>query len=138
MGFHDLLLFQIIFLLIWEFFTPPSDDGFPLESKWQQVSSKSPGLFLVFWAILKQCCHLDGLFSSSYFQVLHSLYQSFGDWTKHTNCNWYHSLFHVPKVFSVLELSLLLLLLFLWVFSLVSLFNGISTFMGYLIPKSYM
>ena len=29
----------IIVLLLWEFFTPASTDGFPLESEWQQVSS---------------------------------------------------------------------------------------------------
>ena len=32
---------------------------------------------------------LDGLHTSSYFQVLQSLYQSFGDCTKRTNYNWY-------------------------------------------------
>ena len=30
---------MIIVLLIWEFFTSALADGFPLESKWQQVSS---------------------------------------------------------------------------------------------------
>ena len=40
---------------------------------------------------------LDGLHSSSYFQVLQSFYQSFGDCTKSTNYNWYKIHFHVPQ-----------------------------------------
>ena len=37
--------------------------------------------------------------SSSYFQVLQSLYQSFDDCTKSTNYNWYNRHFHVPQFF---------------------------------------
>ena len=44
----------------------------------------------------QQCCCLDGLHSSFYFQFFQSLYQSFGDWTERTNHNWYHRHFHVP------------------------------------------
>ena len=42
---------------------------------------------------------MDGLHFSSYFQVLQSLYQFFGDCTKSSNYNWYHSLFRVPHIF---------------------------------------
>ena len=59
---------------------------------------KSPGLFSAFWRS-QQCCYLDGLLPSHYFWVLQSLYQSFGDYTKSTNYNWYHRHFHVPQFF---------------------------------------
>ena len=47
----------------------------------------------------QQCSSLDGLHSSFYFQVLQSLYQSFGDCTKCTNHNWYNHQFHVSQFF---------------------------------------
>ena len=47
----------------------------------------------------QQCCCSHGLHSSSYFQVLQSLYQSFGNSTKNTNYNWYNRHFHVPQFF---------------------------------------
>ena len=59
---------------------------------------KSPGLFYVSGQS-QQRCHLNGLYSSSYFQVLQSLYQSFGDCAGSTNYNWYHRHFHVPLFF---------------------------------------
>ena len=46
---------------------------------------KCPLFFSVLWMIL------DGLHSSSYFQVVKSLYQSFDDCTDHTNHNFCHS-----------------------------------------------
>ena len=67
-------------------------------SHWSLSDSKSPGLFSVF-------CSLDGLQSSSYFNVLQSLYQSFGDSTKSTNYNWYHRHFHIPQFFPCNYLS---------------------------------
>ena len=42
---------------------------------------------------------MDGLHSSAYFQVHHSLYQSFGDSTKCANYNWHHRHFQVPQFF---------------------------------------
>ena len=74
----------IIIIIFWGFFTLELADCFSLECKWQQVSSslqdpsQYPGRF-------EQFCRLNGLYSSSYFQVLQSLYQSFGDCTKSTN-----------------------------------------------------
>ena len=47
----------------------------------------------------QQCCSLNGLHSTSYFQVLQSLYPSFGDRAERTNYNWYHSHFNVPQFF---------------------------------------
>ena len=44
-------------------------------------------------------CSLDSLHPSCYFQVLQSLYQSFGDRTNSTNHNWYNHHFHVPQFF---------------------------------------
>ena len=77
----------------WEFFTLVLAYGFCLESEWQQVSSslqdssRDSGRS-------QQCCSLDILHPSRYFQVLQSLYQSFGDCTKSINYNWYNHHFH--------------------------------------------
>ena len=80
----------IIISLFWEFFLPALADGFSLESEWQQASlSLHSG-----WS--QQCCSLDGLYLSYYFQVLQSLYQSFSNCTEHADYSWYHYLFHVP------------------------------------------
>ena len=62
---------------------------------WVTVSFlKSP----IFWPT-QSCCSLDSLYSSSYFLILQSLYQSFSDGTNSTNYNWYHCYFHVPHFF---------------------------------------
>ena len=42
---------KIIILFFWEHFTTTLADGFSLKFKWQQVSPKSRGLFLVFCSI---------------------------------------------------------------------------------------
>ena len=42
---------------------------------------------------------MDGLHTSSYFQVLRSLYLSISDCTKSTNYHRYHRHFHVPQLF---------------------------------------
>ena len=62
---------------------------------------KSPGLFSVFRPISTLLC-LDGLHWFSYFQILQSLYQSFGDCTERINQNWFHRHFHVSQLFSSL------------------------------------
>ena len=86
----------------WEFFTSALADGFPLEFEWHQVfsslldSSQYSGQS-------QQCCSLDSLHLSHYFQVLQSLYQSFGDCIKSTNYNWYNSHFHISTDFSITE-----------------------------------
>ena len=51
---------------------------------------------------------MDGLNSSSYFQVLQSLYRSFGDCTKRTKYDWHHRHFHVPQFFNFLTRSMYL------------------------------
>ena len=69
-----------------------------LEFEWQQVSSSLQDSFQYSnWS--QQCCSLNGLYTSSYFHILLSLYQSFSDYTKSTNYNWYHHHFHVPRFF---------------------------------------
>ena len=59
---------------------------------------KSLELFSVFKPISVM---LYRLYSSFYFQVLQSLYQSFGDCTECTNYDWYHRQFHIPQFFSI-------------------------------------
>ena len=88
----------IIILLFWEFFTSALADGFPLESERQQVST-SLGDSSQYSGRSQQYSSLDGLHSSSYFQLLQSLQQSFGDCTERTNYNWYHRHFHIPQFF---------------------------------------
>ena len=88
----------IIILLIWEFFKPASANGFPQESKWQQISlSFQDSSQYSVWS--QQCCSLDGVHSSSNFQVLQPLYQSYGDYTKFTSYNSDHRYFHVSYFF---------------------------------------
>ena len=60
---------------------------------------KSPGL-LVFWPT-QQCCSFNGLHSSSFFQVLLSLYQSFVDHAEYANYNWYHCHFYILQFFQL-------------------------------------
>ena len=65
-------LYYYYFALL-KVFTPALADGFPLESKWQQIWSSSLD-FSQYFGRSQQCCSLNGLHSSSYFQVLQSLY----------------------------------------------------------------
>ena len=65
----------------------------------------------------QQCCCLDGLHTSSYFQRHQSLYQCFGNCTERLNYIWYHYHVQIPLFFQsssmVYELiSLFALLLF--------------------------
>ena len=94
--------YLVIIILFWEFFASALADSLSLEFEWQQVSSRSPGLFSVFCRF-QQCCSLDGLHWSPYFQVLQSLYQFFGNCNKSTNYNWYQRHFHVPQFFQFLS-----------------------------------
>ena len=71
---HHILCLVVIFLL-WEFFTTTLTDVFSLKSEWQQISSTHQDSFQ-YSVWLQQYCSLDGLLSSFYFQVLHSLYHS--------------------------------------------------------------
>ena len=82
----------------WEFSTPELADDFPLGFEWQQVSSSLQD-FSQYSRRSQQCCSLDSLHPFCYFQVLQSLYQSFGDCTKNTNYNWYNRHFHVLQFF---------------------------------------
>ena len=56
-----------------------------MECEWQQGSPSLQDLSQ--YSSLSKYCSLDDLHSSSYFQVLQSVYQSFGDCTKNTNYN---------------------------------------------------
>ena len=88
----------LLLLLLFVFFTPVLADGFSLDFEWQQVSSSSQDSSQYSSRFQQYCC-LDDLHSSSYFQVLRSLYQSFGNCTKNTNYNWYKCHFHVLQFF---------------------------------------
>ena len=82
----------------WEFFTSALPDGLSLESEWQQVTSSfQDSSQYSGWS--QQCYSLDCLHLSYNFQVLQSLYQSFGYCTKSTNYSWYNHHFHVPQFF---------------------------------------
>ena len=84
----------IIIITPWEFFTSVLADGFSVEFEWQQASSSFQDSSQ--YSVRSQyCSSLDGLHSSSYFLVLQSLFQSFGDCTKSTNHNWHKCHFHV-------------------------------------------
>ena len=67
------LLFCLLIIMINKFFKPALVGGFSLESEWQQVSSKSPGLFSVL-----QCCNLESIDSSPDFQFFQSLSDTLG------------------------------------------------------------
>ena len=86
------------YLLFGEFFTPALADSFSLEFERQQVSSNLQ-YTSQYYGRSQQCNSLDGLHSSSYFQLLQSLDQFFGDCTKRTNYNWYNRHIHVPQCF---------------------------------------
>ena len=73
-----LLLLLLFYFTLWEFFISANADGFPLEFEWQQISSSlQDSSQYSGWS--QQCSSLDSLHPSRYFQVLLSLYQSFGD-----------------------------------------------------------
>ena len=67
-----LLLLLLLLLFTWAFFTSILTDGFSLEFEWQQVSS---GLqdSSQYSGRSQKCCSLDGLHSSSNFQIHQSL-----------------------------------------------------------------
>ena len=94
--FFGWLLWGLVFwpglLLLLLIITPVLADGFPLESEWHQVSQSLRS---------QQYYSLDGLLSSSYFQILQFLYQSFGDCTKSTNYNWYFNYYLIPWEFFI-------------------------------------
>ena len=72
-----LFSFAYYFVHLWVFCTIVSG-WFHTGVKWQQVSSILQDSYQYSsWS--QQCCSLGGLHSSSYVQVLQSLYQSFGD-----------------------------------------------------------
>ena len=96
-----LLLFFFCFEI---FFTQAQAGGFSLGFEWQQVSSSLQDSSQ-YSGQSQQCCSSDSLQPSSYFQILQSLYQSFGDYTKSTNYNWYFRHFHLPQFFDSLSTS---------------------------------
>ena len=66
------------------------------------------------WNVHLINCSLDGPGLSSCFQILLSLYQSFGDCIKNTNYNLYNRHFHVPQLFQFPSKVQVLTLLFLF------------------------
>ena len=100
----NLLHSLVIIFSPWEFFTSALAESFPLEFEWQQVSSSLQD-FSQYSDRSQQCCSLDSPHLSPYFQVIQSLYESFGDCTKSTNNNWYNLLFHVSQFFNSLARS---------------------------------
>ena len=105
--------FALLLLFLFKFFIPALANGFSLEFKWLQVSlslqdsSQYSGRF-------QQCCNLDCLYSSSYFQVLQSLYKSFSNCTKSNNHDWYNRHFQVPQFFLFPSKVQVLILLFVF------------------------
>ena len=79
-----LCIYYLVLFTPWEFFTSA------LVSLSLQDSSQYSGR-------TQQCCSMDSLHPCRYFQVLQSLYQSFGDCTNGTSYNWYNRHFHVPQ-----------------------------------------
>ena len=89
---------SIIIIIICEFFTPALAGGLSLESERQQITS---GLLdsSRYSDRSYQCCKLNGLDSSSHFQLFRSPFQSFGNRSKRSNNKWYHRHFQVPQFF---------------------------------------
>ena len=85
-------------LFLFEFFIPALANGFSMGFEWQQVSSSLQNSSQ-YSSRSQNCCSLDGLHPSCYFQLRQFFYQSFSDCTKSTNYNWYNCHFHVPQVF---------------------------------------
>ena len=87
-----------IIISSWYIFSSALADSLSLEFEWQQVCTilleSSQYSFQS-----QQCCSLDCLHSFSYFQVLRSLYQTFGHCTKSSNYNSYHRHLHVAYFF---------------------------------------
>ena len=81
--------------LFFEFFIPALTDGYLLKFKWERVSSSLQDSSK-YSGRSQQCSTLDWLHSFSYFPVLQTFYQSFGDCTECTNYNWYHRHCHIP------------------------------------------
>ena len=84
-------------LFLLEFFTSALADGFSLRFEWQQTSSSLKNSSQYSSRSQWYCC-FDGLHSFTYFQILQILYQSFGDWNKSTNHNWYTINFMIHSV----------------------------------------
>ena len=93
------------------FFTPAFADGFSLEFELQHISSSLQDSSLYSGRSQKRCIFV-GPHPSRYFQVFQGLYQSFGDCTKNTNCNWYNRHFHVPHFFQFPRKVEVIILLF--------------------------
>ena len=67
------LLYYYYYLHLFNFFTLALADGFSLEFEWQQVYSSLQDASQ-YSGRCQWCSHLDAIHSSSYFQVLQSLY----------------------------------------------------------------
>ena len=69
------------YFTLWEFFAPALADGLSLKFECQTVSLSLQDSSQ-YSGRSQQCCSWDSLHSSSYFQVLQSLYQYFSNCTK--------------------------------------------------------
>ena len=92
----------------------------PMDFHWSLRDNKCSQVSRTLLSI--QCCRLVSLHSSSYFQFLRSLYQSFGDCTERANYNCFYSHFHVPQFFqfSIKVFVLIFLFVFFQFYSVVS------------------
>ena len=79
--------YEFYYITPCEFFTPALADGLPVEFEWWQVSS---GLqdSSQYSSRPHQCCSLDGIDSSSDFQLFELPYQALGYRSKCTNNIW--------------------------------------------------
>ena len=91
----SIIIFVIIFIS--RIFTSALADSFSLDSELQQVS---PGLqdSSRYSGLSQQYCSLNGLSSSSDFQLFQSPYQTFEDRSNRTNYKFYHYHPHVPQL----------------------------------------
>ena len=97
----------------WEFLTPTLTDGLSLDFDLQPDSSIRDSF--QYSDRSQQCCCLNFLPLSSFFQVSKSFYRTFGDYTKSTTYNWYNCYFHAAKIFLFPSEAYLLILLFAFI-----------------------
>ena len=95
---HHLQLVTPSYYYYYHYYFRVLADGLSLETEWEQISA-SPQYTSQYSSRSQPCCSLDCLHSSSYFQVLLSLNQSFGDCTKSNVYNWYNRHFDVLQFF---------------------------------------
>ena len=114
-----LLLVVLVILILWEFFTPSISWWF-FTGIWETANFlKSPGLFSVFWQILKMLQSEWAPFVFLFPKSSNPFYQSFDDCSKHTNYNCLYGHLLVPLFFqfSSKVRVLISLFVFFWFYS---------------------